>query len=139
MNSKRRWNIIFYPIGIILNKIRELIVQTQMFKILQLSWMYISNVALSVSYIGHLNNIWLSSSTSFNVQYYICIIYIFMYIIILAINCHSLFCLWVVSPLQCRSSILVFILFIYVIYVTKSTYCSDSDVQNFAIILNVYQ
>ena len=42
-----------------------------------------------------------------------------MYIIILAINCHSLFCLWVVSPLQCRSSILVFILFIYVIYVTN--------------------
>jgi hypothetical protein len=43
----------------------------------------------------------------------------FMYIIILAINCHSLFCLWVVSPLQCRSSILVLILFIYVIYVTN--------------------
>jgi hypothetical protein len=37
-------------------------------KFSQLSWMYISNVALSVSYnIGHLNNIWLSSSTSFNV------------------------------------------------------------------------
>jgi hypothetical protein len=42
-----------------------------------------------------------------------------MYFIILAINCHSLFCLWVVSPLQCRSSILVVILFIYVIYVTN--------------------
>jgi hypothetical protein len=34
-------------------------------------------------------------------------------------SCHSLFCLWVVYPLQCRSSILVFILFIYVIYVTN--------------------
>jgi hypothetical protein len=42
-----------------------------------------------------------------------------MYIIILAINCHSLFCLGVVSHLQCRSSILVFILFIYVIYLTN--------------------
>ena len=42
-----------------------------------------------------------------------------MYIIILAINCHNLFCLWVISPLQCRSSILVFIFFIYVIYVTN--------------------
>ena len=41
---------------------------------------------------------------------------LFMYIIILAINCHSLFCLWVVSPLQCRSSILVFILF-YMSYI----------------------
>ena len=52
--------------------------------------------------------------------YNICKIYIFfMYIIILAINCHSLFCLWVVSPLQCQSSILVFILFIYVLYVTN--------------------
>ena len=52
--------------------------------------------------------------------YNICKIYIFfMYIIILAINCHSLFCLWVVSPLQGQSSILVFILFIYVLYVTN--------------------
>ena len=56
---------------------------------------------------------------------YICIIlylyniYFFMYIIILAINCHGLFCLWVVSLLQCRSSIFVFILFIYVLYVTN--------------------
>ena len=56
---------------------------------------------------------------------YICIIlylyniYFFMYIIILAINCHGLFCLWVVSLLQCRSSIFVFIFFIYVLYVTN--------------------
>jgi hypothetical protein len=44
-----------------------------------------------------------------------------MYITIVAINCHSLFCLWVISPLQCRSSILVFILFYicHICYPTK--------------------
>jgi hypothetical protein len=34
-----------------------------------------------------------------------------IYLSVSDIYCHSLFCLWVVSPLQCRSSILVFILF----------------------------
>ena len=56
-----------------------------------------------------------------------------MYIIILAINGHSLFCLWVVSPLQCRLSILVFILFIYVIYVTNHQNhckCKNANVCN---------
>jgi hypothetical protein len=42
-----------------------------------------------------------------------------IYLSVSDIYCHSLFCLWVVSPLQCRSSILVFILFIYVICVTN--------------------
>ena len=58
-----------------------------------------------------------------------------MYIIILVINCHSLFCLWVVSPLQCRSSILVFVLFfIYVIHVTNHQNHCKCKTQMFVIL-----
>ena len=52
-------------------------------------------------------------------SYYICIIYIFMYIIILAINCHSFFCLWAVSPCSVDHLYLFLFFFIYVIYVTN--------------------
>jgi hypothetical protein len=52
-------------------------------------------------------------------SYYICIIYIFMYIIILAINCHSFFCLWAVSPCSVDHPYLFLFFFIYVIYVTN--------------------